>query len=154
MGGSLRHEIKQTKPFPSLADEVMLNVHRTSDWLMRRFSVVLKPFGLSPTQYNALRILRGSRPAGLTCRDVADRMITRDPDITRLLDRLERSGLVTRSRDPGDRRVITARVSPAGLRLLEQLDPVVDSWARTALAHIGRAKLRQLNSLLEEARNG
>jgi DNA-binding MarR family transcriptional regulator len=104
----LREEIQQQMPFESLEQEAVLNVLRTADVLLQRITAVLKPFKLSPSQYNVLRILRGAGPEGLACREIGERMITSDPEITRLLDRLEARGLLTRTRDQKDRRVITA----------------------------------------------
>src|SRR5215213_3217733 len=107
---SLREEIKQTRPFRSPEQEAFLNLQRTADVLMSRMGAVMQDHaGVSPTQYNVLRILRGAGDDGLPCRAVADRMVTRDPDITRLLDRLERDGLISRTRDTRDRRVVLAR---------------------------------------------
>src|SRR5579862_7012318 len=99
MGGRLRAEIKQTRPFESLEAEAVLNVQRTADLFFRATSEALKSADLSPTQYNALRILRGAGKEGLACNEVGERMVARDPDITRLLDRLEDRGLVQRERD-------------------------------------------------------
>ena len=106
MTGKLKEEIKQTKPFSSDAEEVFLNLQRTSAVLGREFETLLKPLGLTSTQYNVLRILRGAGSGGLLCRQIGERMITQDPDITRLLDRMEKRGLITRSRDSRDRRAI------------------------------------------------
>ena len=94
----LQAEIKQTKPFRSLEDEAYLNVLRTADALLRKEVELLKDYGLSPTQYNALRILRGAGDAGVTCSELSDRMLTKDPDVTRLIDRLETRRLLTRAR--------------------------------------------------------
>ncbi|HSF31330.1 MAG TPA: MarR family transcriptional regulator, partial [Candidatus Tectomicrobia bacterium] len=127
----------QRKPFESLEQEALLNVLRTADVLMQRISTVLKPFKLSHSQYNVLRILRGAGPDGLACQEVAERMISRDPDITRLLDRLEARGLVTRTREQKDRRVVTVRITPEGLRLLTQLDGPVEEADRRQLEHLG-----------------
>lgn len=99
----MRREIRQRKPFRRAEDEAFVNIQRMADALMQGVAAALKPMGLSPTQYNVLRILRGAEPNGLACREIADRMITRDPDITRLLDRLEDRALVARSRDRADR---------------------------------------------------
>ncbi len=129
-----------------------MNIQRTADALMQGVTAMLKPMGLSPTQYNVLRILRGAEPDGLACREIADRMITRDPDITRLLDRLEDRGLVARSRDRKDRRVITARITEKGLRLLDKLDGPVAAVHVDQLGHLGDEKLRSLIELLEAAR--
>src|SRR5918992_748846 len=125
MARRLRTEIHQTKPFASLEEEAFLNLQRTGDALLHGLEAALKPVGLSPSQYNVLRILRGAEAEGLACREVAERMVTRDPDITRLLDRLEARGLVIRARDREDRRVITVRITPEGLRLLQELDAPV-----------------------------
>ena len=152
MAGRLQREIKQSKPFECLEVEATISLARTADALLRDLEGPLKAAGLSPTQYNVLRILRGAGPEGLACREIADRMITRDPDITRLLDRLERQGLVERHRGTRDRRVVTTRIRPAGLQLLEKLDrPVVD-LNRRRLGHLGPRRLRALISLLEAAR--
>lgn len=152
MPGSVQREIKQTRPFECLEVEATINLARTADALLRDLEVPLKAAGLSPTQYNVLRILRGAAPQGLACGEIAERMITRDPDITRLLDRLEQRGLVERAREARDRRVVTTRIRPAGLRLLKSLDrPVVDV-NRRRLSHLGPRRLRSLIALLEAAR--
>ena len=106
-----KEEIPKGKPSRSLGEEAFLNLQRTADAFMRGFEETLRPFGLTQTQYNVLRILRGARPHGLPCRELGERMITRDPDVTRLLDRLETRGLVARSRDAKDRRVIFTRIT-------------------------------------------
>jgi DNA-binding MarR family transcriptional regulator len=152
MAKRLRDEIRQHKPFESLEQEALLNVLRTADVLMQRLTAVLKPFNLSHSQYNVLRILRGAGAEGLACQDVAERMITRDPDITRLLDRLEARGLVTRTRDQKDRRVVVARITPEGERLLEALDQPIAEVDRRPFQHLGEQRLRTLIQLLELAR--
>jgi MarR family transcriptional regulator, organic hydroperoxide resistance regulator len=152
MRGRLQDEIKQRSPFDSLEQEALLNLLRTADVLMRRIIAVLKPYGLSHSQYNVLRILRGAGEDGLACREIGDRMITRDPDITRLLDRLEARGLVTRTRDQQDRRIVMARVTAEGLRLLAQLDGPIEEVDRRPLEHLGEPRLRALIALLEAAR--
>jgi MarR family transcriptional regulator, organic hydroperoxide resistance regulator len=148
----LRDEIKQQSPFESLEQEALLNVLHTADTLMQKISAALKPFKLSHSQYNVLRILRGASPDGLACQDISERMISRDPDITRLLDRLEARGLVTRTRDQKDRRVVTARITSQGLRLLEALDKPIAEVDRNPLQHLGEQRLRTLIQLLELAR--
>ena len=132
-------------------EAAFLDLLRTSDMLSRSAVQVLKAEDLSSTQYNVLRILRGT-PRGLACGEIADRMITRDPDITRLLDRLERRDLITRWRDAQDRRVVMARITSQGLKLLVRLDEPVQDLHRRLLGHLGRQRLRQLAELLEEAR--
>ena len=148
----LQSEIKQNKPFRSLEEEVYLSLIRTTDALFRRHEELLKTADLSPAQYNVLRILRGSEPHGLACKEIADRMLTRDPDITRLLDRLERRKLAVRSRQREDRRVIITRISPAGLELLAQLDEPASELSKACLRHLGKTRLQQLIRLLEVAR--
>jgi DNA-binding MarR family transcriptional regulator len=152
MTGRLRDEIKQQRPFQSLEQEAFLSVLRTADALTQKIAALLKPVKLSPSQYNVLRILRGAGPEGLACREVAERMITRDPDITRLLDRLEGRGLVTRSRDDKDRRVVMARITPQGQHLLAELDGPIDELDRRQLQHLGEQRLRTLIQLLESIR--
>jgi DNA-binding MarR family transcriptional regulator len=119
--------------------------------LSRRVSEVLKAEELSSNQYNVLRILRGA-PEGLACGEVGNRMITRDPDITRLLDRLEKRNLISRCRETRDRRMVMARITPEGLDLLARTDEPVREAHRTQLGHLGRERLRTLNDLLQLAR--
>jgi DNA-binding MarR family transcriptional regulator len=148
----IQAEIKQAKPFSSLEEEALLSLQRTADQLQWRIFELLKPYGVSPTQYNALRILRGAKEQGRSCSEIADRMINRDPDITRLIDRLERRGLVQRAREKKDRRVVTARITPAGLELLKKLDPPVEEFNRKMLGHLGEQRLKRLIKLLGVAR--
>jgi len=143
---------KQGKPFRGLEVEAFVSVQRTADALMQGVAATLKPAGLSPTQYNLLRILRGAGPEGLACRELGERMITRDPDVTRLLDRLEERGLATRSRGAADRRVIITRITEAGLQLLASLDAPIDALHIRQLQHLGPERLRTLIGLLERAR--
>jgi DNA-binding MarR family transcriptional regulator len=152
MTGRAQKAIKQGKPFHRLEDDAFVNIQRTADALMQGVAAALKPMALSPTQYNVLRILRGAEPVGLACREIANRMITRDPDITRLLDRLEGRGLVARSRAQEDRRVITTRITEKGLRLLKDLDEPIAAVHVKQLGPLGDEKLRSLIELLEAAR--
>ena len=152
MTNRLLDEIKQTRPFGSLEEEVLLGVARTSDVLQRRVGEVLKTAALTLTQYNVLRILRGAGAAGLSCSEVTSRMITKDPDMTRMLDRLEARQLVTRAREATDRRVVTTRITEEGLALLASLDGPVEEHQRRILGPLGDEKLRALASLLDEAR--
>ncbi len=134
-----------------LEEQVFINLMLTSDLLARRLEPVLKAAEISPTQYNVLRILRGA-PEGLACSEIGSRMITRDPDITRLLDRLEKRRLVSRCRETKDRRMVLTRITEAGQKLLAQLDgPVLDAH-HLQLGHLGPEKLRNLLKLLQEAR--
>src|SRR6266480_2600060 len=121
-------------------EEVFLDLLRTTDQLTRRMVPVLKDEDLSANQYNVLRILRGS-PDGLPCGEIASRMITRDPDITRLLDRLEKRNLISRCRETKDRRMVMTRISPDGLKLLGRLDQPVEEAHRQQLGHLGRERL-------------
>ncbi len=130
-----------------------LDLLRTADVLTRGAIGVLKAEELSTTQYNVLRILRGS-PQGLTCGEIASRMITRDPDVTRLLDRMEKRGLISRSRESRDRRLVLARISPEGLKLVNRLDEPVQKIHRKQLGHMGKDRLRALAELLAAARSG
>jgi DNA-binding MarR family transcriptional regulator len=130
---------------------VFLDLARTTDMLSRGLIRVLKTEDVSPTQYNVLRILRGTLD-GLPCGEIAARMITRDPDITRLLDRLEKRGLISRCRETGDRRMVVARITPEGLKLLAGLDAPVVEAHRRQLGHLGKDRLRALSELLSVAR--
>jgi DNA-binding MarR family transcriptional regulator len=112
---------------------------------------VLKTEDLSSTQYNVLRILRGTRE-GLPCGEIAARMITRDPDVTRLLDRLEKRGVISRCRETEDRRSVRARITPEGLKVLARLDAPIQDAHRAQLGHLGKARLRMLADLLNAAR--
>ena len=125
MTRDLLNEIKQKKPFAHPEEELFLSLLRTSDLLGRKPCGLLKEKNLSPAQYNVLRILRGAEPEGLPCGDIAARMITRDPDITRILDRLEKRHWVARGRGPKDRRVVKTHITEAGLALIKTLDQVM-----------------------------
>lgn len=152
MGRKLDKELKLTRPLDSLEQEVYLNVVRTADHLAHNMTSLLKDHGLTAAQYNVLRILRGSRTDPLSCTEIGQRMVTRDPDITRLLDRLEKRGLVQRTREREDRRVITIRITDEGLEILRTLDGPIQQAHRDQMAHMDPEKLRLLSDLLEEAR--
>jgi DNA-binding MarR family transcriptional regulator len=136
---------------PSPEEAAFLDLLRTTDMLSRGLVHVLRAEDLSSTQYNVLRILRGA-PEGLPCGEIGNRMITRDPDITRLLDRLEKRALISRRRDTQDRRTVLTRITPDGLKTLARLDEPVQSAHRQLLGHLGRARLRALGDLLRLAR--
>jgi DNA-binding MarR family transcriptional regulator len=142
--------IERREATGNLEETTFLDLLRTSDLLSRRIVGVLKTAKLSPTQYNVLRILRGS-PEGLACGEIATRMITRDPDITRLLDRLEKRGLVSRCRETEDRRTVLTRITTEGLDLLAGLDGPVQDAHKKQLGHLGRERLLKLAELLREA---
>ena len=153
MPTTLRADIKQTRPFRSLEQEAALSIARTAAVLEHEISEGLRAHGLTPTQYNALRILRGAGAAGLCRNEVRDRLIARVPDATRLLDRLEAMGLVERQREGDDRRFVTTRTTAAGLALLKELEEPVIGIHQGQLGHLGRHKLRMLIALLAEARD-
>jgi DNA-binding MarR family transcriptional regulator len=132
-------------------EAAFLDLLRTADILSRRLIPVLKAEHLSATQYNVLRILRGAGE-GLACGEIASRMITRDPDVTRLLDRLEKRALISRCRETKDRRTVMARITPEGLKLLARLDEPVQAAHRKQLGHLGRERLRTLTEVLRMAR--
>jgi DNA-binding MarR family transcriptional regulator len=144
----IQEEIKQSKPFASVEEELVVALVRTTDQLQRRFSKIMKTYDVSPTQYNALRILRGGGEKGLPCREIGERMISHDPDITRLLDRLVKRGLVERRREEIDRRVIMTRITPQGLELLKRMDAPMRDLPRELFGDIGRQKLQSLLQLL------
>jgi DNA-binding MarR family transcriptional regulator len=133
-------------------EAAFLDLLRTADLLFRALVRVLKSEDLSSTQYNVLRILRGA-PGGLPCGEIASRMITRDPDVTRLLDRLEKRELISRCRETKDRRTVMVRIAPQGLKALARLDEPVQAAHRQQLGHLGRERLRALTALLEVSRS-
>ena len=153
MPTELREEIKQTRPFASREEEAYLNIERTAAVLGHALAEALKPHGITATQYNVLRILRGAGAAGLCRGEVRERMIAQVPDVTRLLDRMEDAGLIGRARDGVDRRFVTTRITEEGLRILAELDrPLLDAHHRQ-LGHMGDEKLCELIGLLNLARN-
>jgi MarR family transcriptional regulator, organic hydroperoxide resistance regulator len=144
------HAAPRRTPIPE--EMLFLDVVRTAEVLSRPLAQLFKGKDLTPAQYNVLRILRGS-PDGLTCGEIANRMITRDPDITRLLDRMEKRGLISRGREERDRRVVLTRITAEGLDLLASLDqPVRDTHCRL-LGHLGAERLVTLRELLELCRS-
>src|SRR5918993_4294481 len=155
MAGKLQHELGKRKPFACAEEEAFLSIIRTADVLHRAAGDMFKAHELSGTQYNVLRILRGTCPAGtsgLACSAIADQMLTRDPDMTRLLDRLEKRGLISRAREEKDRRVVRTCITDKGLKVLADLDPIIADCHRETLGHMGEDRLRQLIDLLEIAR--
>lgn len=154
MSGRIQAELKQTKPVGSLEEEAYLNVQRTSNTLSQGIAELLRSHDLTQAQYNVLRILRGAGEGGLNASDIAGRMISRDPDVTRLVDRLEKRGLVDRWRCSEDRRVVWTRISRAGLDLINPIDAPLNELHRHLLSHMSQEKLQTLIELLEEARDG
>jgi len=152
MARRLRTEIAQTKPFASLEQEVCLEVQRTSQIVIRWVVDALKPSGLTPAQFNVLRILRGAHPEALSSSRIGERMVTYDPDLTRLMDRLEAAGLVRKSRDTEDRRVMKVNITKAGLDVVAAASIAVERKCRESLSPMGERKLGTLANLLEEAR--
>jgi DNA-binding MarR family transcriptional regulator len=150
MNAANKPEAKQRRPV-CLEEVAYLELCRTTDMLSRNLSSLLKAEDLSATQYNVLRILRGA-PDGLPCGEIGNRMITRDPDITRLLDRLEKRELISRCRESKDRRMVMARITPGGLKLLARMDEPVRAMHRRQLGHLGRERLRALTELLQVSR--
>jgi DNA-binding MarR family transcriptional regulator len=149
---NLKHEIQQSTPFSSLEEEALLNLMRTSDFFERAFQRKTREWGITSTQYNVLRILRGAQPGGLQCAAIGDRMITAEPDITRILSRLKALKLIKQHRDRRDRRVVRTQISEAGLALLNEMDPLIRRLPASLLGHMSAGNLRELIRLLETAR--
>jgi DNA-binding MarR family transcriptional regulator len=149
---ALREEIRQQRPFRTMEEETLLNILRTADRLALTVQKTLRPYGITMTQYNVLRILRGAGPEGLSCSTIGELMVAHDPDITRLLGRLEKMKLVRRRRNKKDRRQIYTQICEKGLECLAELDDIVDRTNRELLGHISPESMRQLIALLEQAR--
>ena len=145
--------VEQAPSFSSPQEEALLNLMRSADCLHRAMQLRLKPSGLTMTQFNVLRILRGARPAGLTCSAIGRRMITPEPDITRLLSRLKAQKFLRQQRDLHDRRVVWTHITPQGLEVLAKLDRVVEQGPRELLGRLNREELHTLTSLLQKARS-
>jgi DNA-binding MarR family transcriptional regulator len=143
--------IQQRLAYPE--ETTSVDLFRTADLLSRAPAQLLKSEDLSPTQYNVLRILRGA-PSGLPCGEIAGRMITRDPDITRLLDRLAKRGLIGRRRESKDRRVVLTKITPEGLELLARIDEPMQQLHRQQLGHLGRNRMKTLAEILGAVRAG
>lgn len=152
MTPDLRHEIQQTRPFESLYQEAFLNLVRTETVLGDGLDRVLGPRGLSRTQYNVLRMLRGAGPDGLCRNEIRDRLVTRMPDVSRLLDRMEDAGLVVRVRGSEDRRLVQTRLTEQGSRLVDELAEAVAREHERQLGHLTAPELRTLIDLLRAAR--
>ena len=150
----LQHELKQRKPFRSIEEEAFLNIARTAAVLEHDLAQALKPFDITPTQYNVLRILRGAGADGLCRNEVGERLVRRVPDVTRLLDRMEETGLLVRARSDPDRRYVTTRITAQGLSLLDRLDQEISRIHGSQLGHLERKQLKALIELLTEVRAG
>ena len=153
MTPTLLEELRQTKPFASLEEEALLGIVRTSGVLMDDFDQMLKPHGITGTQYNVLRILRGAEPNGLCRNELRDRMLTRMPDVTRLLDRMEEASLVERTRGDEDRRIVETRITKEALRLLGKLDKLVAEDQKRRFEGVSAKQLQSLIDVLGTIRN-
>ena len=131
-------------------DRAFIALQKAADKLALQAEQLLKSKGLTGAQYNVLRILRGAEPQGLACSSIAERMISHDPDMTRLLDRLEKHHLITRRRQSDDRRVVRTRITGGGQELLKRLDPTVRELHKRQFAHMAAARVRTLADLLDE----
>lgn len=154
MDSRLLDELKQSRPFARLASEAMVSVLRTAAVLEHAIGEALKPFGLTGTQYNVLRILRGAGASGLCGREVGQRLVSQVPDVSRLLERMAEQGLIVRERDENDRRHVTARITPAGLALLDEVEPRLAEVERARFDGLDEARLRELVDVLATIRLG
>ncbi|MFW6084985.1 MAG: MarR family winged helix-turn-helix transcriptional regulator [Gemmatimonadota bacterium] len=149
---TMREELQQTKPFEDPAQEAYLGVVRTASELEHGLTELLRPHGVTRTQYNVLRILRGAGEDGLFRSEVGERMLTPVPDATRLLDRLEASGFIRRARDADDRRYVRTRITPKGLAVLDELDDPVLELHREQFEALTEREVRALIDLLDRLR--
>ena len=152
MSRSLQHQLKKKHPFELPEEEVSLNIQRTFGVLMGPELKLFKKHKLSPPLYNILRILRGVGSDGLPCSQIGDRMVTREPDVTRLIDRLEQAGWAKRDRSTKDRRVVTITLTATGRKLLDKLDEPILDLHRDTLGHLTKREMVELNRLLVKAR--
>jgi DNA-binding MarR family transcriptional regulator len=148
----LARELKQTRPFASPVQEASLSIKRTAALLDLRLAELLRPFGLTPTQYNVLRILRGAGAEGLPRCEVQGRLVAPVADTTRLLDRLETMGHVVRTRSTEDRRVVTSKITPRGLAVLDKVAAPLKELEQNEMGQISDARLRTLIGILDEVR--
>ena len=153
-GRSMQEELKQSRPFPSTAVELLVNLYRTTDDVVAAQRDALKPFELSQAQFNVLRILAGAGAGGHRVADIGDRLVTRDPDVTRLVDGLQRRGWVERARSEQDRRVVRVTITPSGRRLVKRASAAVESLAERQFAHVPAREQRALIHLLTLVRAG
>lgn len=148
---NLRELIKQTS-FASAAQEALLNIMVTHSWIVGRLSAAMAPYGVTLVQYNVLRILRGSHPERLTCSEVGERMLDRTPDVTRLLDRLERGGFIERARADYDRRVVEVGISKKGVAVLDRMEGDIRDVQGRLTRHLSEEELRELSATLDRLR--
>ena len=151
--GQLQRELKKKRPFESPEQEVILNVMRTNDQFQNRFGRLFREYGLTSSQYNVLRILRGEGKP-MPCLEVGDRMIQVVPAITGLIDRLQNQELVSRERCTEDRRVVYVEITEKALTLLKRMDEPVNQLHKRLVGHLTRSELKELSRLLEKARIG
>ena len=144
---------KSATPPPTSEERLFLALLKTADALGQEAEQLTKSIGLTATQYNVLRILRGAGPEGLPCRGIGERMISRDPDMTRLLDRMEKGGLITRARQKDDRRVVKTQITEAGLSLLQKLDQPMRDLHKRQFQHMAAAQVKTLGDLLDAWKN-
>ena len=152
MPSRLQAELKQTKPFPRRSSEALLSVLRTAALLEHQLNEVLRPHGITELQYNVLRILRGAGAEGLCGREISERLVSQVPDVSRLLDRMESMQLLRRERDATDRRHVTARITPKGLRLLDQATPRLEAFERDRFGRFDAERLQQIIDGLADVR--
>ena len=152
MSERLRQELQQSRAFGSLEEATFLSLQRTASLWMQGLAQHLRPYGLTPTQYNALRILRGAHPGSLTCGEIGNRMVNVVPDVTRIADRLVAHRRAWKARDEFDRRVVKVEISGRGLELLASLDEKVLEWLRELLSPLEEDEMRTLCTLMEKAR--
>lgn len=152
MASGLGAELKQNKPFSSLQEEAVLSIARTAAVLDHQVSQALKAHALTPSQYNVLRILRGAGAEGLCRNEVGSRLVTQVPDVTRLLDRMEDTGLISRQRGSEDRRYVTTRITRKGLELVNKLDKPMRELQQTLLGHVSERTLRAVVDGLADLR--
>ncbi|MEX0822602.1 MAG: MarR family transcriptional regulator [Rhodothermales bacterium] len=147
----LREFIKQPT-FTSAAQETILNLMVTNSWIVGELTAAMAPYDVTPVQYNVLRILRGSHPVKLTCSQVGERMLDRTPDVTRLLDRLDRASLIDRARAEHDRRVVEVGITPKGIALLDRMKKDVKAVQERLTRHLSDAELREMSEMLDTLR--
>ncbi len=152
MPSRLESDIQQSRPFLRRSEEALVSIMRTAAVLDHVIQDALKEFGITPTQYNVLRILRGAGKDGLCGRDVGERLISKVPDVSRLLDRMEDQGLMTRERDPVDRRHVTARATSKGLKILVQVEPTLEALERRYFGALDTGALKELIETLDTVR--
>jgi DNA-binding MarR family transcriptional regulator len=154
MPNRLLEELKQTKPFARPSDEALVSIMRTASILEHGSNEILREFGITQTQYNVLRILRGAGAAGLCGKEIAERLVSRVPDVSRLLDRMEETGLLGKKRDADDRRHVTARLTAKGKRVLDEATPKLTEFGRERVERLSARTVEGLVEALATIREG